>query len=96
MNRRLIINLLDELEDVEMMGHGQFESAGQVYYEISVIVNADLEETAETIRDECDGSDWRVQTYPDWTGPIGWDHEAEEEIKTNMRIKKNLYNEHAI
>lgn len=98
MNRRQIFDMLEEESDVEMIGHGQFESAGQVYYEISVVVDRDLEQFADRLREEIEKyhGEWQVQEYPDWTGPVGWDHETEEEIETNLRVKKNLYNEHMI
>lgn len=97
-HRRAILDSIESLDGAELTVHGQAESAGQVYYEIGVRADSPGSVAAK-LEAVVEGSEWRVINYADGRGdgmgkPYAYDHESEEEIPSNIRVKKNLYNEH--
>jgi len=80
----------------EITAHGERESAGQVLYEIGVQTDTP-DDLAQKLEERLEGTDWRVINYAPGTGrPIGYDNETGEELPSDLRVKKNLYNQHAI
>lgn len=93
MRRQQIRNTVEDLEDCEIISRGQFESAGQVYYEFGVIAD-DPDSVGEVLEELVEGSEWRVTVYEDGGRPEWYDREADERRSSDIRVKKNLYNEH--
>lgn len=95
MRRNHIQDKIESIEGCEVTVKGQHESAGQVYYEIGVIAD-DPQSAGEELEAFVDGSDWRVIVYENGGKPFYYDHDEEEEYASDIRVKKNLYNEHMI
>lgn len=64
-----MLRQLEEMCVCEVLGHGEFESAGQYYIEIGLLAENPVE-----VRDELEGlvsgTDWEVGVYIDVDGPI--------------------------
>lgn len=93
--RRTIESKIESLDDCEVTVQGERESAGQVYYEIGVKAD-NPKSVAETLNAVVADSKWIITVYEDGGPPYWYDYEADEEHLSDLRIKKNLYNQHNI
>lgn len=95
MRKDVIRERVGELDGCRVVLRGQFESAGQVYYEIGVVAD-EPERVGEELELLTEGSDWEVTVYEDGVRPNWYDREADEYRESDVRVKKNLYNEHRV
>lgn len=96
MRRHGVSDKIESMDGCEVTVQGQRESAGQVYYEIGVQTDSPRE-AGDELKEFVDGTDWQVRVYEDEGGrPFWYDHDEEEEYPSDIRMKKNLYNEHMI